>query len=267
MAAVAALRVVPVACLRDNYAYLLVCEATRSAAAVDCVEPHKVLAAAAAAGVRVTQVLTTHSHWDHAGGNNAMRALLGGAVPVLAGRGDGAEGATVEVGEGDHLHQGLLRVNVISTPCHTAGHVCYYVAGGGAPGVVFTGDTLFVGGSGNLNQGSPGQMYAALSKLAALPGDTRVFCGHNYTERNLVFALDQVEPDNEWMRRKLAEARELNARKEFIPSTIQEERMHNVFVRSGTPEVQAWAGALCQGDPVATLLKVRTAKDVWGKTH
>ena len=184
-----------------------------------------------------THVLTTHKHWDHAGGN----AELARRIPSLTVYGSAAEdipARTHPVRDGDvfDIGQSALQVRVLSTPCHTRGHVCYYVrdrhAAPDAPGVAFTGDTLFVGGCGRFFEGTGEQMLQAMRKLAALPPDTLVFCGHEYTVKNLEFAAT-VDADNQAVQRKLAEARTRRAASQpTVPSTIGGEQQWNVFMRA-----------------------------------
>lgn len=214
--------VIPVPMLDDNYGYLVVDEEAKEAAAVDAVEPDKVEAAARAAGVVVTLVLTTHNHWDHAGGNEAYAKMREGLV-VVGGVGDGAAGTTREVSHGEKLSLGALKITVLGTPCHTPGHVCYLVEDprDEAPAAVFTGDTLFSSGCGKFNAGTAQQMHHALNEvLAKLPGDTEVYNGHEYTVSNLKFALS-VEPENAAMREKMEWAQaQMAAGKTTLPSTI-----------------------------------------------
>lgn len=270
------MRVVPVPLLSDNYGYLLIDDAAREVAVVDPVEPAKVLAAVAAAcgdpaaagAYRVSTILTTHSHWDHAGGNEEMaitlEGLLGAPPVVVGGASDGIPACNRPVREGDVLSVGGVSVQVLDLPCHTQGHVGFVATPPNAEEApcVFTGDTLFVGGCGNFNKGTPAQMAAAFAKLAALEDRTRVFVGHNYTETNLRWAL-HVEPESAAVQAKLAEVRKCNEAGAFLHSSIAEEKQHNPFMRCVEPSVQAHFAT--DGDPVATMLAVRRGKDEWGR--
>ena len=260
--------VVPV--LRDNFAYVVYDKAAMVGAAVDPVEPRKVLAAAAAAGVDVKLVLTTHSHADHDGGNVEIAAALPG-VPVVGGVGDGVAGVTREVVEGESIAIGALRATVIATPCHTKGHVCYLVRGTGSSAtapIVFTGDTLFVSGAGNFNTGTPAQMDAAFQKLAALDPATLVFCGHEYTTRNLAWAA-ALEPANatiaakrEWLKATLA------AGGHSVPSTIGEERAANPFMHASLGDARIGSAMGVATPRTADAMRwVRSHKDNWGRAH
>lgn len=243
---------------------LYIC-ATGVAAAIDPVEPDKVLARANDLGVKITSILTTHSHWDHAGGNVAMKEIIeqqdGRVVPVIGGQGDGVEAATREVAHGDVVHIGTLAVEVLHTPCHTRGHVLYHVQD-----ALFTGDTLFVAGCGRFFAGVPSEMHHALNEVVAkLPLDTKVYCGHEYTASNLRFAA-HVEPNNAAIKKKLAWATEKTAAKEpTIPSTIADELATNPFMRVHEPAVQRFAmGGCCADDAVAVMGALRAAKDQFG---
>eukprot|EP01127_Copromyxa_protea_P017985 TRINITY_DN5562_c1_g1_i1.p1 TRINITY_DN5562_c1_g1~~TRINITY_DN5562_c1_g1_i1.p1 ORF type:complete len:271 (-),score=48.11 TRINITY_DN5562_c1_g1_i1:41-826(-) len=258
--------VVAVLVLSDNYSYILVDEATKTAAVIDPVEPEKVLARAKELGVEVTTVLTTHSHWDHAGGNTKISELLPTGTRIIGGKGDNAEAVTQEVGEGDIIELGELKIQTIYTPCHTPGHVCFYIPGTeSAAGAVFTGDTMFVGGCGNFNAGTPKQMYEnMLLKLGKLPSNTNVYVGHEYTVRNLQFGL-YAEPNNERLKEKLAWAENQRSKGlPTIPSTIGDEWATNPFMRIGEDTIKQFTGT---EDLVEGMREVRKLKDVWGRTH
>ena len=231
--------------LSDNYSYLLWDPLTREGAAIDPVEPKKIIAKADEVGVRITHVLTTHGHWDHCGGNEEIAKLIPG-IEIIGGVGDNIPAVTREVKEGDIISIGSLSVHTVETPCHTPGHVCFILAG--APGSAFTGDTLFVGGSGNLNSGTAAQMYDALRKLMELPKDTQLWVGHEYTKRNLRFA-SFAEPGNQAITGKLKWACACAC---TVPTTVISEMDTNPFVRA---------------KDAAALKAVRESKDDWGRSN
>ncbi|KAA8496200.1 Hydroxyacylglutathione hydrolase, mitochondrial [Porphyridium purpureum] len=259
---IASMPVVAVECLGDNYAYVVECPHTRTCAVVDAVEVSKVMGAVSARGLELTHVLTTHKHWDHASGNLEMKALYP-HVQVVGGRNDDVPAATMAVSDGDTFRVGSLEVTCLWTPCHTRGHICYYVRSletQDDPGAVFTGDTLFIAGCGRFFEGSANDMCAALSKLASLPDDTRVYCGHEYTVANLRFALS-IEPDSEPLQAKLAWANEQRSRQApTIPSLISDEKSTNPFLRTDVPSVQA---AVQQSEPIATMQALRDRKNAF----
>uniref|UniRef100_A0A182Q0K8 hydroxyacylglutathione hydrolase n=1 Tax=Anopheles farauti TaxID=69004 RepID=A0A182Q0K8_9DIPT len=265
--AMASMTVTKIPALKDNFMYLVVCNATRQAAVVDPVEPDRVLEVARAQGCKLNQLLTTHHHWDHAGGNETLCERYRqnpdwGELTVYGGDDDRIGGLTNRVRQDDAFTIGQLRVRCLSTPCHTTSHVCYYVEGPGAdePGAVFTGDTLFLAGCGRFFEGTPQQMYDALiGKLSALPDGTRVYCGHEYAVQNLRFGA-MVEPANEDTRALLEKAQQadLEGRRALVPSTIGQEKRINVFMRVHQPSVQAFVG---QSTPLDTMQALRAAKD------
>ena len=191
--------IVTVAQLSDNYAYLVIDDGSKDCAVVDCAEPDKVIAAAKSHGAKIVAVLTTHWHGDHCGGNNEIASK----VPGLKVYGASAEGGRIPaltnpVADGDRIRIGALEGRVIGIPAHTNGHVAYYFP---TLSAVFTGDTMFVGGCGRVFEGKASTMVASLKKLAALPDSTQVYCGHEYTEKNLRFALT-LEPGNQALAKK-----------------------------------------------------------------
>ncbi|XP_059471987.1 hydroxyacylglutathione hydrolase, mitochondrial isoform X2 [Neocloeon triangulifer] len=252
------IRVLPA--LQDNYMYLVVDEQTREAAIIDPVEPNRVLGAVKEEGVNLTTILTTHHHWDHAGGNVDLVKSAASKLKVVGG--DDRIGAlTDKVSHGDSFQIGSLKVKCLFTPCHTSGHICYFIESPESqdPPTVFTGDTLFIAGCGRFFEGTPVQMHKALIEvLGQLPDNTQVFCGHEYSEQNLKFAA-HVEPHNDDIKNKIAWAAATRGRNEpTVPSTIGEEKKINPFMRVTEDSVQQHAG---QADPISTMGAIRQEKD------
>lgn len=269
------MHVVPIPCLADNYAYLVVCRETKEAAVVDASEAAPVLQAlqsGAGAGeshgdvsrvqVHVVAILSTHHHFDHVGGNEELAKALGiGRVYGHASDDGRIPGQTVLLEDGATFAIGRLTVRALHVPGHTLGAVAYVVTREPRDPVVFTGDTLFVGGCGRLFEGDPPRMLASLAKLAALDGRTRVYCGHEYAESNLRFAA-HVEPSNEAVARARARAAQL--RKEgrpTVPSTISDELSYNPFLRTQSAEIRMTLGIGPGAGPAEALGAIRRAKD------
>lgn len=237
------LRIERIPTLRDNYTYLLVCRESGEAAVVDAPEAEPVLRRVEALGARVTKILSTHHHADHAAANPVLAERFGAPVYGHASDAGRLAGMTDGLEEGDEVGVGRARARVLHIPAHTRGHIAYVFDDDAA---VFCGDTLFAGGCGRLFEGTPEMMFRALAKLAALPDATRVYCGHEYTEGNLRFAA-HVEPDNVAVREKLARVQAIRAHRAAdwhdagedemtVPSTLGEERATNPFVRARSIE-------------------------------
>lgn len=244
--------------LQDNYMYLIVDETSKEAAIVDPVDPETVLKAVREEGVNLTKVLTTHHHWDHAGGNEALVRKCDNKLTVYGG--DDRIGAlTNKVNQGDNFKIGNINVECLFTPCHTSGHICYYLTDSEDTPAVFTGDTLFIAGCGRFFEGTADQMYSALiEKLGALPDNTKVFCGHEYTLQNLKFAK-HVEYDNRDIVDKIEWALNLRSNDQpTVPSTIADEKKINPFMRVNELTVQEHAH--CK-DGISTMKFIRHEKD------
>jgi hydroxyacylglutathione hydrolase len=249
--------IVPLPALRDNYIWTL--RQGRHAAVVDPGEARPVLDYLAREGLELCAVLATHHHPDHVGGIPEL--LAKGKVPVYGPRGEPIATLTQPVGEGDtvRIPELGLTLSVLDIPGHTRAHIAYY-------GVesLFCGDTLFACGCGRLFEGTPEQMMASLSKLAALPDATKVYCGHEYTLANIAFA-QQVEPDNAALATRLARDRKLrDAGKPTLPSTLGDERATNPFLRWREPAVidsaNKYLGARVS-DPVRVFAAIRDWKN------
>lgn len=215
-------------CLSDNYAYLLR-DDQGAVGVVDPSEPGPVQAVLERLGLKLTHIFNTHHHFDHTGGNLDLKAAHG--ATVIGPRADAHRipGIDIGVGEGDRVGFGALEAEIYEIPAHTSGHIAFHFL---ADKAVFTGDTLFAMGCGRLFEGTPADMFAAMIKLAALPDDTRVYCGHEYTESNGRFALT-VEPDNTDLMTRMADVRRMRAAGlPTIPSTIALERATNPFMRA-----------------------------------
>ena len=231
-----ALRVLAVPAFKDNYLWLV--HNGVHAAVVDPGDAEPILAALAAHHLTLTAILLTHHHADHIGG--VPRLLASTDVPVFGPRADGIAAVTIPLAEGDRVElPGLpLRLRVLDVPGHTLGHIAYVSETPGA-GWLFCGDTLFAGGCGRLFEGTPAQMRDSLAKLAALPGETGVYCAHEYTLANLRFA-QAAEPGNADIPRRIeAESAKRARGAPTVPSTIALEKATNPFLRYAEPGIAA----------------------------
>ncbi len=231
------LDVTPVPAFQDNYIWLIRDAARTRAAIVDPGDARPVLRALEAQELEPVAILITHHHMDHVGGVPALLERFPG-LPVFGPAGERIPGITRRLVEGDEVEvPGVgVRFRVLDVPGHTAGHIAYHGAG-----ALFCGDTLFAAGCGRLFEGTPEQMHRSLSKIAALPGDTLVYCAHEYTLANIGFAR-WVEPENPDLLRREADERETRARGgPTVPSCLDLERRTNPFLRFDEPTVIAAA--------------------------
>ena len=226
------LEIVPVPVLVDNYVWLVHDKASGETVAVDPSVADPVLAAAAERGWRISQVWNTHWHPDHTGGNDAIREATGCAI---TGPAEAEKVSRMDriVAGGDRARIGAIEAELIDIPAHTAGHVAFHLP---AEQAAFVGDTLFAMGCGRLFEGDARQMYESLRRLAALPAETRIYCGHEYTLANGRFALT-VEPDNEALAERVETVARARERGEVtLPTTIALERATNPFMRASSVE-------------------------------
>jgi hydroxyacylglutathione hydrolase len=240
-------------CLTDNYAYLIT--AGDLCAVVDPSTADAVVSALR--GRRLTHILNTHHHWDHSGGNRELKDMFG--AEVVGPEEDRSRIPAIDTGvsEKTSWQFGGLKVPVLDVPAHTRGAVAY-VFGRAA----FTGDTMFAMGCGRLFEGTPAMMAASLAKIAALPDDTEVYCGHEYTQANGQFALS-VEAGNAALQARVKEIADLRAKnRPTVPSTIAAEKATNPFLRTGSPEIRASLG-MAGADDVAVFAELRRRKDVF----
>ena len=244
-------------CLDDNYGYLIHDPSSGATATVDTPEVAPINAALEEKGWQLTHILNTHHHFDHAGGNEALKAQWGCTIVGAANDAHRIPGIDVQVGEGDVFELGAAKAQVFEVPGHTTGHIAYYFADDGA---AFVGDTMFALGCGRLFEGSATQMWDSLSKLMALPDETVVYCAHEYTQANAAFAVT-VEPGNDALAARVKEIADLRAQGiPTVPTTIGRERATNPFVRPGSADLQATMD-MVGSDPVAVFAEARKRKD------
>lgn len=234
----------PVPILSDNYAWLLRESQSGAVAIVDPADPGPIIAAIEQrAGGRLDMILLTHHHADHVAGTDEVRARFN--CPVVGAAADAHRLPKLDqaLREGDTVRFGEASAQVIDTPGHTRGQINFFFPDGA---VLISGDTLFSLGCGKLLEGTPEEMFNSLRKLAALPPETKVCCGHEYTESNARFALT-VEPDNPALKARAEEVHRLRASgRPTVPSILKDELAENPFLRAPN---------------VASFAAVRSAKD------
>ncbi|THH36972.1 hydroxyacylglutathione hydrolase [Aliishimia ponticola] len=251
------LEIVTIPCLEDNYAFLAHDPATGSTSLIDVPEAAPILAALRSRDWTLDQILITHHHWDHIAGLDDVLKVH--KAKVVGARADMGRlpplGQMVE--EGDTVTIGDERGTVIDVSGHTVGHVAFHFPDSHA---VFTADSLMALGCGRVFEGTKPQMWESLCKLAALPPETMIYSGHEYTEANAKFALS-IDPDNAALQKRAATISELRSREEpTVPSLLSEELETNPFLRADVPALAENIGF--KGAPaVDVFTEIRTRKD------
>ena len=248
--------IVTIPCLSDNYAFLLHDPGSGRTAVIDAPEEAPIAQALAARGWAATDILITHHHGDHI---DAVDALRQPETTVWGAKADAHRLPKLDraLVDGDGISIGALEGTVLDVSGHTVGHVAFYFPGAGA---AFTADSLMAGGCGRLFEGTPEMMRTSLQKLMALPPETLICSGHEYTASNLRFALT-IEPDNTALKDRMARVEAARATgTPTVPSTLQEERDTNPFLRAHLPQVKAALGMASAPD-AAVFAEIRGRKD------
>jgi hydroxyacylglutathione hydrolase len=246
-------------CRSDNFGVLLHDSETGAAILVDAPEERPILAAIERTGWRPSLLLITHHHSDHVQANLALKERFGLQIVGPAAEADRIPGIDRTLAEGDLVDVGSEQARVIETPGHTAGHITYHLP---RSGLAFAGDTLFALGCGRLLECRPPVMYESLKKLAALPADTIVYCGHEYTQSNARFALT-VDPTNSALKERATAVDGLRAQgKATLPTTIGEELATNPFLRWHDPAIRRGLGMEAASDE-AVFAEIRKRKDAF----
>ena len=230
------LTLVTIPCLADNYSFLLHDEATGETALIDAPETGSIMTALKTRGWKLSEIWLTHHHWDHVEGVADLVKATG--AKVISAKADVHRLPDLDraYDDGDHFQFSGHDVQVMDVSGHTVGHIAFHVPD---KGVVFTGDSLMALGCGRLFEGTPEQMWASLSRLAALPADTLVCSGHEYTATNAAFAAT-VEPDNQALKKRTEDIADLRAAGQpTVPSRLSDELATNPFLRAHLSGVKA----------------------------
>jgi hydroxyacylglutathione hydrolase len=252
-----ALELVTIPCLTDNYAYLLHDAASGQTAVVDVPDASPILAALRERGWSLSDILITHHHADHIQGVEALRSATGAMVLGAAADAHRLPPLDLALTEADSFSIGGEFARVIDVPGHTVGHIAFHFPDSR---LAFTADSLMSGGCGRLFEGTPAQMWDSLSKLAALPPDTIICSGHEYTASNLRFAMT-LEPDNDKLISRVAEVAERRAQGlPTVPVPLRTELDTNPFLRARLPALKAAVG-LPDADDATVFAEIRARKD------
>ncbi len=242
---------------QDNFGYLIHDEASGRTATLDAPDGAAIRAALTRRGWALSDIFITHHHRDHTEFIEELKAEFGARVVGPRAEAEKIAGLDELVGDGDRVSLGETVFEVIETPGHTLGHVVYHDAAGKH---LFSADALFSLGAGRMFEGTPGPMWAGLKRLRALPDETLVYCGHEYTENNSKFALS-VDPGNVALQARTAEVKALReAGKATIPFVLGEDKLANPFLRADAPELARHYG-LEGADPAEVFAALRKGKD------
>jgi len=232
-------------CLESNYVVLICDPVTGVAASIDAPEADAVRAALRETGWQLTHILNTHHHWDHTDGNLPLKSETGCKIIGPKLEADRIPGIDAMVGDGDVFKFGSFEIKVLGTPGHTAGHIAYWVP---AAGVAFVGDTLFAMGCGRIFEGTMAEMWSSIEKLAKLPPETMLYCGHEYTLANARFSLT-LEPGNEALQSRVRHVEALRSEgKPTLPVRLSDELATNPFIRVNSPEIRKTLGMEAASD-------------------
>lgn len=253
------LEIVQIPVLSDNYVYLAHDPATGATGVVDPAVHEPVLAELHKRGWRLSHILNTHHHPDHVGGNLALKEATGCMIAGPQADADRIPGIDAQLADGETWNLGNEAATIFDVPGHTKGHIAFWFAGSKA---LFCGDTLFALGCGRLFEGTPAQMWKSLSRLAALPDDTRIYCAHEYTESNARFAVT-IEPGNAALNARHDSIRAARAKGQpTVPSLLGEEKATNPFLRPMSANLRATLGMMA-ADDVAVFAETRKRKDTF----
>jgi hydroxyacylglutathione hydrolase len=252
-----ALDLVTIPCLKDNYAYLLHDAAADETVLIDAPEAAPILAELKKRGWTLDAIWLTHHHWDHIDGVGPIVEATSAAVLGAAADAHRLPPLTRELAEGDTIQIGSELAQVIDVSGHTIGHIAFYLP---ASGMAFTADSLMAAGCGRLFEGSPEMMFANLAKLRALPPETLICSGHEYTTSNLAFALT-VDPENEALQARIARVAKARAEgRATVPSRLAGELATNPFLRAGDAYIRATLG-MPQASDAEVFTRLRAMKD------
>ena len=254
-----ALQIEQFTCYADNFGVLIHDTESGATASIDAPEESPILDMLEQRGWQLTHIFCTHHHMDHVAANQALKEKFGVTIVGPRQEADKIPGIDTAVGDGDRFTFQQFDVEVIATPGHTLGHICYHLPGAE---VAFTGDTLFALGCGRLFEGTAEQMFHSLQRLAELPDDTVVYCGHEYTEANAQFALT-IDPGNQQLVQRATDINALRATdKPTLPTSIGLEKVTNPFLRADDEAIRHLLGMEADSDE-AVFAEIRRRKDAF----
>ena len=249
------IKIIP--CLQDNYSYLIIDKNSKNACVIDPSEAKPIINYLEKNSIKLNYILNTHHHFDHVGGNSELKKKYNAKVIGYAEDSKRIPDIDIMVKDEEIWIENNFEAKIIHIPGHTLGHICYYFY---KENNLFTGDTLFSLGCGRIFEGTYEQMFSSLEKIKKLPGETKIYCGHEYTLQNSKFCIT-YDKDNQNLIKKIKDIKEKSKKKiPTIPSTINDELKSNIFLRSDNKEIKTNLG-INNSTSLTTFSKLRDLKD------
>ena len=249
------IKIIP--CLQDNYSYLIIDENSKNACVIDPSEAKPIINFLEKHSIKLNYILNTHHHFDHVGGNSELKKKYNAKVIGYVEDSKRIPDIDIIVKDEEIWIENNFEAKIIHIPGHTLGHICYYFY---KENNLFTGDTLFSLGCGRIFEGTYEQMFSSLEKIKKLPGETKIYCGHEYTLQNSKFCIT-YDKDNQNLIKKIKDIKEKSKKKiPTIPSTINDELKSNIFLRSDNKEIKTNLG-INNSTSLTTFSKLRDLKD------
>ena len=251
------MHVSPIACLTDNYAYIINDNVSKTVAVVDPSEASPVIDFLKKQNLKLDYILNTHHHYDHIGGNAELKKFYDAKVVGFAGDKHRIPGIDITLEDNSHWTFGNSSVKILHIPGHTLGHICFFFE---KEKIIFTGDTLFSLGCGRIFEGDHKQMLTSLNKIKKLPKDTKIYCGHEYTYKNAEFCM-KYDSDNIDLKKKFEKIKKLRSNNlPTLPTILEEELKSNIFLRCDQNDLKIKLNMKNQED-LKVFKKVRDLKD------
>ena len=251
------MQVTPIPCLTDNYAYIIHDDSFKTIGVVDPSEARPIISFLKKKKLKLNYILNTHHHFDHIGGNVELKKIYNAKIVGFSGDKHRIPGIDITLENNENWSFGNSTVKVFHVPGHTLGHICFFFE---KEKIVFTGDTLFSLGCGKIFEGDHKQMLTSLNKIKKLPGNTKIYCGHEYTYKNAEFCI-KYDSDNTDLKKKFEQIKKLRSRDlPTLPTILEEELKSNIFLRCDQNDLKIKLNMENQDD-LKVFRKVRDLKD------
>ena len=253
------MQIIPISCLADNYAYIIIDNDSKNIGVVDPSESLPIITFLKEKNLKLNYILNTHHHFDHVGGNVELKKIYNAKIVGFIGDKHRIPGIDITVKDNEKWRFGNSIVNILHIPGHTLGHICLFFE---KEKIAFTGDTLFSLGCGRIFEGSHKQMLASLNKIKKLPRDTKIYCGHEYTYKNAEFCIKH-DADNVNLKKYFEKIKKLRSNNlPTVPTSLEDELKSNIFLRCNQSDLQIKLNMKNQED-FKVFKKVRDLKDVF----